>query len=240
VRVAALYDIHGNLPAFQAVLVEVEKAGVDRLVIGGDFIWGPFPRETIELLQALGDRAVVIAGNSEREVVDRLDGSEELAPHLVAPVRWTAEQLSEEELEFVASLPKKAVLDIDGLGPTLFCHGSPRSDRDRITVGTAEEKVLPWLAGVSERVVVCGHTHAQFDRRFGEHRVVNAGSVGLQFGEQGAYWAMLGPDVDLRRAEYDYATAAARLLATTCPVARTFADRVLAPPPARTAVERWG
>jgi hypothetical protein len=99
---------------------------------------------------------------------------------------------------------------------------------------------VSWLEGVEERVVVCGHTHAQFDRRFGDHRVVNPGSVGLQFGERGAYWALLGPDVDLRRADYDYEAAAALVRAKPGPLAERFVERILSPPPAETAVARWG
>src|SRR5919201_1729232 len=135
-RVAALYDIHGNLPALEAVLADTERAGVERLVFGGDFIWGPFPSESVDLLRALGERAIVIAGNSEREVVDRLDISGELPDHLIEPVRWTAERLTDDQLEFVAALPKTAVLDVEGLGSTLFCHATPRSDEELMTPKT--------------------------------------------------------------------------------------------------------
>jgi predicted phosphodiesterase len=153
---------------------------------------------------------------------------------------WCADRLADEQLGFLMAQPERLSIEIDGLGPTLFCHGSPRSDRDRITVGSADEKVLPWLEGVEERVVVCGHTHAQFDRSFGAHRVVNPGGCGLQFGPRGAAWALLGPDVDFRVADYNAGAAAALFRSTDCPVAEMFAERVVAPPPAETAVERWG
>jgi predicted phosphodiesterase len=235
VRVAALYDIHGNLPALEAVLSAVGDCDPDLILVGGDIAYGPLPGETVECLRSLGDRARFIRGDADRDIVESLED-----PDPDADCRWCAERLSEEQQAFLIEQPEMLAVDVDGLGPTLFCHGSPRSDRDRITVGTADEKVMPMLAGVGQRLVVCGHTHAQFDRRFGEHRVVNPGSVGLQFGERGAYWALLGPGVELRHTEYDYEDAVARILANPGPLAEWFAARILAPPPAHTAVERWG
>lgn len=229
-RVAALYDIHGNLPALEAVLAELENYGVDRVVFGGDFIWGPFPGETIDLLQQLGDRAVVIAGNSEREVVDRLDVSGDLPPHLVAPVRWTAERLREDQLEFVARLVKTWVLDVEALGATLFCHATPRSDEELITRHTPDDALADTLGGVEQRVVVCGHTHMQYDRKSATLRVVNPGSVGMPYErEPGAYWALLGPEVRLQRTNYDVKTAIKRMRATGFPYER-LAEVLVSPP----------
>lgn len=229
-RVAALYDIHGNLPALEAVLAEVEKHRVDRLVFGGDFIWGPFPRETVDLLRELGDRAVVIAGNSEREVVDRLDLSGELPPHLVAPVRWTAERLREDQLEFVARLAKTCALDVEELGATLFCHATPRSDEELITRRTPDDALAEALDDLEQRVVVCGHTHMGYDRKSTTRRVVNPGSVGMPYEpEQGAYWALLGPEVRLQRTTYDVKTAVERIRATGFPYER-LAEILVSPP----------
>ncbi len=241
VRVAAIYDIHGNLPALEAALAEIAASDIDLIVVGGDLAWGPLPRETIERLVALGPRARFIRGDADRDVLESLSAEPADTDDPTEKVsRWCADQLSELQREFLSSQPATLAIDVDGLGPTRFCHGSPRSDRDRITVATPPEKVIPMLAGVREQVIVCGHTHAQFDRRVGGHRIVNAGSVGLQFGEPGAYWTLLGPDVEFRRTDYAYEDAATRIMATACPVAATFAERVVAPPPASTAVERWG
>jgi predicted phosphodiesterase len=240
VRVAAIYDIHGNLPALEATLSAIEGSDADLIVVGGDIAWGPLPRETMERLLTLGESARFIRGDADRDVVDSLAAEPDPHDAIAMASRWCAEELNEDQLEFLTLQPETLAIDLDGLGATLFCHGSPRSDRDRITVATPAEKVLPMLAGVTERVIVCGHTHAQFDRVVGDYRVVNAGSVGLQFGERGAHWAMLGRDVDLRRTDYDYDDAVTRILAKPGPVANKFAERVLAPPPASTAVERWG
>jgi putative phosphoesterase len=229
VRVAVISDVHGNLPALEAALAAAEAARPDAIVFGGDLVWGPLPRETIERILAV-EGAVFLRGDADRDVVDREGEVSE----------WVARQLTAKQLRFLTAQPETLALEIDGLGPTLFCHGSPGSDRDRITVGSADEKVLSWLDGVEERVVVCGHTHAQFDRCFGRWRVVNPGGCGLQFGPRGAAWALLGPDVDLRVADYDAEAAAALFRSTACPVAETFAERVVSPPPAITAVERWG
>jgi predicted phosphodiesterase len=240
VRVAAIYDIHGNLPALEATLSAIDASGADLIVVGGDIAWGPLPRETMECLFALGARARFVRGDADRDVLVALAAEHDPDDATGLVSRWCAEQLSEQQREFLRLQAESLALDVDGLGPTLFCHGSPRSDRDRITVATPEDKLLPMLAGVSKRVIVCGHTHAQFDRRVGDYRVVNPGSVGLQFGERGAYWAILGPDVDLRRTDYDYDDAVTRILAKPGPVAAKFAERILAPPPASTAVARWG
>ena len=228
-RVAVISDVHGNLPALEAALADAQAARPDAIVFGGDLVWGPLPRETLERILAV-EGALFVRGDADRDVVDRAGEVSE----------WAARQLTAKQLAFLAAQAETLALEIDGLGPTLFCHGSPRSDRDRITVGSAEAKVLPWLDGVEARVVVCGHTHAQFDRTFGSHRVVNPGGCGLQFGPCGAAWALLGPDVDLRVAGYAVEAAAALFRSTDCPVAETFAERVVSPPPAITAVERWG
>jgi predicted phosphodiesterase len=234
-RVAALYDIHGNLPALDAVLTEVESLGLDRLVIGGDFIWGPFPSETVDRLRALGERAAIIAGNSEREVIDRLDLTGELPPHLVAPVRWTAERLRDDQIEFVSGLAKARVLDVEALGPTLFCHATPRSDEELITKATPDDALFDVLTDVEQQVVVCGHTHMQFDRKSATKRVVNPGSVGMPYEHQpGAYWALLGPDVRLQRTSYDIAAAVERIRASGFPYERL--AEVLAVPPRQEAI----
>jgi predicted phosphodiesterase len=218
VRVAALYDIHANLPALAAVLGEVERAGVDRIVVGGDVVPGPLPVETVERLRALGDRAVFVRGNGDRWVVEAFDGPGSMGEADERPgrpwVAWTAGAIDRRDRDLLASFVERAVLDVDGLGPTLFCHASPRDDEELLTALTPERRWRPALEGVAEAVVVCGHTHAQFDRQLGPWRVINAGSVGLPYeGRAGAYWLLLGPDVDQRRSEYDVDRAMAAMRA---------------------------
>ena len=239
-RVAALYDIHGNLPALRAALADVEAAGADLIVFGGDLTWGPLPRETMEVISGLRDDAKFVRGNADREVAARLGVADGLDPSTAAVNTWAADELSAEERSFLGSLPDRVVVDVTGMGPILFCHGSPRSDEETITTATPDERVGDMLAGVDQRIVVCGHTHAQFERRVGDKLVVNAGSVGLPFGAPGAYWALLGPDVNLRRTDYDYEGAAAMFRAKDGPEAEGFAEHILAPPPHTTAAELWG
>jgi diadenosine tetraphosphatase ApaH/serine/threonine PP2A family protein phosphatase len=113
------------------------------------------------------------------------------------------EQLGEERVAWLQSLPQQLELEIDGLGRVLFVHGSPRSDEEMLLRTATDERLAMILGGVEADVVVCGHTHMQFDLRHGSKRVVNAGSVGLPYGRAGAHWVELGPDVRHRRAEYD-------------------------------------
>jgi predicted phosphodiesterase len=217
-RVAALYDIHANVPALDAVLAEVERAGVDRIVVGGDVVPGPLPVETIERLRALGDRAVFVRGNGDRWVVEAFDAPCSMSEEDEHPGRpwaaWTAGAIDRRGRDLLASFAERVVLDVDGLGPTLFCHGSPRDDEELLTALTPERRWRPALEGVAEAVVVCGHTHAQFDRQLGPWRVVNAGAVGLPYeGHPGAYWLLLGPDVEHRRTDYDVDSATAAMRA---------------------------
>lgn len=218
--VAAIYDIHGNVAALDAVLAEVERAGVDRIVVGGDVVPGPLPVETIERLRALGDRAVFVRGNGDRWVVEAFDsratGSDAHPGRRWAA--WTAGAIDPRDRDLLASFADRAVLDIDGLGPTLFCHGSPRDDEEILTALTPERRWRPALAGVAETVVVCGHTHVQFDRQLGPWRVLNAGSVGLPYeGRAGAYWLWLGPEVEHRRTDYDVESATVAMRASGNP-----------------------
>lgn len=217
--VAVLNDIHGNLPALEAVLADVDPT--DTIVCGGDLLWGPYQSECLALLREREAR--FLTGNTDREVLE--DEGELNA--------WCRERLSDEERAFVASWPATVRLEVDGLGPVLFCHGSPRSDTELLTILTPEDVATEALAQAAERVIVIGHTHHQFDRAIGEKRLVNAGSVGLPYeGRPGAFWALLGPDVELRRTDYDVTRAAEQLRASGMPeIDEVLPDALLSPAP---------
>lgn len=217
-RVAALYDIHGNLPALDAVLAEVERERVDAVVVGGDVAGGPMPAGVLDRLAALDVPAHWVAGNGEREML-ALEGADPagLEPY-PAVEAWAVAQLSAAQKDRLRDLAPTVVLAVDGLGPVLFCHGSPRSDEEFITPFTPDERLAGMLAGVDERIVVGGHTHRQLDRTVNGIRVLNAGSIGMPYeGVPGAFWALLGPAVELRRTDYDIAAAAAAIRATGVP-----------------------
>jgi len=233
-RVAALYDVHGNVPALDAVLREVEREKPDAIVFGGDIIAGPMPRETLERIRGLG-QAQLIRGNADRMALEFRRGLRREPEGLED---WVAAQLSDEEAEYLESLPLTITLDVEGLGPTCFCHATPRDDEEIFTERDSDEVVAEMLAGTDETTVVCGHTHMQVDRRVGRWRVVTAGSVGMPYEhEPGARWALLGPDVDLRCTEYDREEGARRLREA---VAERTEDssviETMVRPPAREAV----
>ncbi|HSC74117.1 MAG TPA: YfcE family phosphodiesterase [Gaiellaceae bacterium] len=186
-RVAALYDIHGNLAALDAVLAEVDA---DVILVGGDTVMGPLPGETLERLRSLPGDVRFIRGNADREVYEDEPG---LAPH--EAFEYARSRLSAEQVEFLRTFPLTV-----SIGRVLFCHATPRNDEEILTKISPEERWREALAGVDADVVVCGHTHVQFDRRIGDIRLVNAGSVGMPYEhEAGAYWALLdGTDVELR------------------------------------------
>jgi len=179
-RIAALYDIHGNLPALEAVLAAVEDESVDRIVIGGDVVPGPLPAETIERLRGLGDTVVFVGGNGDRWVVEAFDalGSAEVDAPRRPWAAWTAEMIDRRDRDLLASFSAAATVDVEELGPVLFCHASPRDDEEMLTSLAPDRRWRSALEGVDESVIVCGHTHTQFERRVGPWRVLNAGSVG--------------------------------------------------------------
>ncbi len=242
-RVAALYDIHGNLPALDAVLDEVRAAEVDCIVIGGDVVPGPMAAECLARLRALAPAPRYIRGNCETEVLTIADGGavSKLPDSAIATLRWTADHLGNAERDRIRAWPETTAIDVDGVGRALFCHATPRSQTEIFTRLTPEERLMPIFNDVDADVVVCGHTHMQFDRRVGRLRVVNAGSVGMPFGEAGAYWLLLGPGVELKRTSYDFEGAAARIRAADYPWAEDFAaNNVLRPPSEAQVLESFG
>jgi putative phosphoesterase len=232
-RVAAIYDIHGNLPALEAVLQQIGDTGVDLIVGGGDGLPGPMPVETLACLQDRSTPVRFIRGNGEAAVLACLAGTESstLPEQAREGVRWTAQELSSTHERVIGSWPGTTRVEIPGLGEVLFCHATPRNDSEIFTRLTPEERLLPVFERVKVAVVVCGHTHMQFDRRVGKIRVLNAGSVGMPFGKPGADWLLLGSEVQLRHTSYDLNQAAARIRATKYPQAHDFAARNVLQPP---------
>jgi len=209
-RVAVLADIHANLPALEAALADAEVAGAEAFVLLGDIALGPMPGPTVDLLASLGDRAIWVHGNCERELVTVFDGGTIPGPNGETAAA-TARLISRDQRDRLDGLPLTVSLDIAGLGPCLFCHATPRRDDEMILVDSPPERWSAALEGVTERTVICGHTHMQFDRLAVGHRVVNSGSVGMPYGSPGACWALLGPGVELHQTPYDAAAATRRI-----------------------------
>ena len=217
--IAALYDVHGNLPALEAVLDEVAAADCEEIVVGGDVVPGPMPGACLAALKSQPLPVRFLYGNGERNVlaIERGDVLERVPPPVQEILRWTADALSPEELATLRDWPPTVRREAPGL-EVLFCHATPRDENEIFTRLTPEDRLRPVFEGVTEPLVVCGHTHMQFDRGIDGTRIVNAGSVGMPFGDPGAYWVVLRPgDVDLRRTEYDLEAAAAAIAGTGYP-----------------------
>ena len=191
-RVAVLADIHGNLPALEAVLAEPDVRAADRVVLLGDIALGPLPAESLDLLVSLGERAVWVHGNCEREVVTAYDGKAAPGPTSEGALA-TAALLERRHRDLLDDLPLTVTVDVDGLGAAMFCHATPRRDDEFVLVDSPLPVWRRALGGVEEATVVLGHTHMPFDRLVDGRRVVNPGSVGMSYGAAGACWALLGP-----------------------------------------------
>ena len=211
-----LYDVHGNLPALEAVLADASD--VDSWVLGGDYaLFGAWPRETVERLRALDGRW--IRGNGERWTADPSD-----APEAVHPaIDRCRELLGDELVAELAALPE-SLTD----GGTLYCHGSPVSDIESFfpEPGPGEEELL---GGVATGRVVFGHTHLAFARE-GPHGVelLNPGSVGMPFDgdPRAAYAVVRDGDVEHRRVAYDHQASADAIRARIGPAGELAAKRV--------------
>jgi hypothetical protein len=152
---------------------------------------------------------------------------------------YAASRIDCEHRDLLASFAEHLIVEVEGLGQVLFCHGSPRIDEEIVSAATTEGRLREILIGVDQDLVVCGHTHAQFDRRVDSKRVINARSVGMPYQGKpvGAFWLLLGAgSVCLRRSDYDLYRAVERIRATGCPDAEDMAQIVLEPPdPKRVA-----
>ena len=204
--VAALYDVHGNLPALEAVLDELERVRPDVILFGGDVAAGPMPRETIERLRRVPE-ARFVRGNGDRMLVE---GTEE------GLAAWASEQLDDDDRAFLSSFPLTLVLD-----DVLYCHATPYDDEPFVTVLTPDDVARGIIGDVDQSIVVIGHTHTQFDRRLGDVRLVNAGSVGMPNEDApGAYWLLVRDgEPELRHTAYDLDAAAERIRASGWPPA---------------------
>lgn len=219
--VAALADIHGNVQALDAALADPRVAAADLIVVLGDIVAGTFPAETFDRLAGLGDHVRILRGNADRIV---LEEDEEEAS-------WVRNRLGAQRLASVRAWPTSFVIAVGGLGGIRCCHATPRSDDEIITRITPDGDLAAILKGTDERLVVGGHTHVQFDRRAARWRFVNVGSVGRPYeGRPGAYWALIGPDVELIRTEYDVEAAAEAVLRSGQPSAERVAQVLVHPP----------
>ena len=224
-RVAVLSDIHGVMPALTAVLAEPDVAAADLIVLPGDLAAGPQPVETLDRLVALGDRAVWIRGNADRELVESAHGERTDTPDQVSA--WAAGELRPDQVELLAGLPLSRTIPVTGLGEVLFCHATPRDDEEVVVADSRLDRWQQVFGGVPAEVnaVVCGHTHMPFIRLAHGRLVINPGSVGMPYGQPGAHWALLGPGAELRRTAFDTDAASALIAARSgFPGARAWAD----------------
>ena len=218
-RIAALADVHGNLPALRAAWRDIEAAEPDLVVSCGDLTWGSLPRETIDFVRGRELPLRFVRGNAERALLEQTDDRER--------ARWMYGQHTADDLDWLRSFEPTV-----SVGGIRFCHGSPQHDEDIITPITPPARLGPLLEGVSERTVVSAHIHVQFDRTIDGVRSINPGSIGLPYEGRsgGAYWALIdGDDVALRRTEYDVEETCALFAATDDPMREAIVQELRSP-----------
>jgi predicted phosphodiesterase len=238
-RILALYDIHGNVEALDAVLGDPRSAGADAVVVGGDTVPGACARDALDRLEALDVPVHWVRGNGEREVAAAATAdAREPDPDDMAAVtaRLTAAALGDQRARAVGDHP--LTVELDGV---LFCHASPRRDDELLTRISTAERWAAALEGVAAPLVVAGHTHQQDDRTVGAVRFVNAGSVGLPYeGDGAARWLWIADGVpELRRTEYDAAGAGRRILSGGWPDDRSTPAALIEPMPAIEITEMF-
>ena len=225
--VAVLSDIHGVLPVLEAVLAEPDLRAADLVVVTGDHAAGPMPVAVLDRLTGLGDRVLLVRGNADRELVAVARGGTSPYPESV----WAAAQLRSDQVELLAALPHPVRVEVDGFGPVVFCHGTPRDDEEVVLVDSRLERWSEAFAGLAEveRTVVCGHTHMPFVRLVDRRLVVNPGSVGMPYGRPGGAWALLHDgQVSLRHTVVDVEAAIAAVIAgSTYPDRAAWAEEYL-------------
>ena len=230
-RVAVLSDVHGNAVALAAALSELAGCEPDLVVFGGDLTWGPLPEETLALVAGLDVPALFVRGNAESALLEPPNEPTERE-------QWLLARHSEDALALLSTFAESVSVDVGGLGHVRFCHGSPRSDQEIVTPKTPPARMRALTAGIDERTLVTAHTHIQFDRRVAGVRSVNAGSVGMPYEDRaGAYWALLGPDVDFRRTGYPVEDAIQRYRTSGDPLAEQMVELLVRPPAREELIE---
>jgi predicted phosphodiesterase len=220
---ACLYDVHGNLPALEAVLADAEKQGATRYVLGGDYaLFGAWPAETVERLREL-ENAMWIRGNGERWTADAATAPDN--PVVQGAIGAARAALGP---DLVCAMSELVALAEDR--DALICHGSPPSDVRSFLPEPADDEA-ELLAGVRHTRVIFGHTHLPFRRvsAVGGIELINPGPVGMPFdGDTRAAYALIRPDhtVEHRRVEYDIGATLAQLRSIGEPWTETAARRV--------------
>ncbi len=233
-RVAVLADVHGNAVALAAVLAKLEQEQPDAIVHCGDLTWGPLAAGTARLLEGHGVR--FLRGNADRAVGELAERLHDPAADATPRERWMVAQHNAPLRARLAAFPATVELEVDGLGDVLFCHGSPRSDEELVTIETPEARLAEAIAGTTADLIVTAHTHVRYERRVLGRAFANPGSVGMPYdGSPGAYWAMLGPTIEHRRTDYDLDEAERRYEQSGDPLASEMID-VLRHPPAPAEV----
>ena len=237
-KIAALYDIHGNAPALEAVLAEIADLQVDTIIVGGDVVAGPMPNECLDLLNAVEADIFYILGNAESDALTQLAGEIVIGvtPGSPKEAEWVAGELSGEHKLALQTWSDTVTMAVDGIGEVLFCHASPRNNVDLFSADSTDARMATLFGDVKAQLVVCGHTHMQFDLSFGELRIVNAGSVGMSFGRKHAHWLLIDNAVHFMRTEYDLEAAATRIRTSNYHSAEDFATNNILTVPAKVDV----
>lgn len=239
-KIAALYDIHGNLPALEAVLQDLEGKSVDLLVIGGDVLPGPFASECLDLLLKAPYKMKFILGNCEEEYVRQMEGSylSPLPDNVFEQFEWVRNTLNPFQELVLSEWPATLEIDTGTVGKILFCHGTPRDTNEIFTPDSDPAFLEAIFSEVAADIIVCGHTHFQFDIQVSGKQVVNAGSVGMAASMPGAYWLWIEDKPKLMHTSYDYAAAAARVRETNFPDAGGFAENAILEPPSIDSIRQ--
>ncbi len=221
-------------------MIEIRSENIDIIVVCGDTIAGPLPTETLALLQESKIPVHFLLGNHDSDVVRLLSGQDSgnMGAEDDEATRWEAGNLTQEQKDELLSWPATVMINVEPWGDMLFCHAAPCSDRFVFSRLTPEETILPAFADVSASLVVCAHTHMQFDRMIAGVRVVNTGSLGMCVGRTGADWLIIDDGIRFRHTDFDLHEAAARVGQSEHPLAENFVqNRLLQATPASRMFE---
>lgn len=229
-KIACLFDIHGNWPALHWVLTELSQLNIDQIIVGGDIVSGPMPKETMETLFQIKDKIIWIGGNGDDDVLAALSNqpfNKNLSEYGRIVSMWVAHKLGPEFEIFLKGLPIRYNLFTAEYGRMCFCHATPESKEEIFTPATNEAIMKELFKRIDYDIVICGHTHIQFERVVNSVRILNAGSVGMPFsGHHGADWILITSEgIAFKNTQYDNLKAREILARTNYPNITNFIDQ---------------